>query len=256
MGCAGASVILPIKDLLMARYVAAAIAPLFVAACAPSASDTTNGAVIACQRADVQDVVGKEARSLMLKGNRDNLLTAGMMGLDLNSVFKAWEEARVSFSGAGAFPSSKGPPYQQIVCGNAVQFDLSDATAGQQIVNLPRLRWTINFAQPTDDPATGGFTVEIDPVSLVDGRTLNGKPMILSQPQDSGDNQAQAAADAQAAAEEGGAAANDAAAAAAAAANDFDAASQVDAGPSRQRTAPAENTKTPSEDELYAPHGN
>jgi len=228
-----------------------------IAGCSQLPGDPTNVAEQACNRPDVQDVVGKEARSLMLKGNRDNLIMAGLFGLDLDAVFKAWEDARVTFSGVGALQSSNGPPFRQITCGGSIQFDLSDATAGQQIVNVPRLSWMINFAQPVQDPSTGGFTIEIDPVSLVDGRTLNGEPMTTRTQKDRGDSAEQAAADARAAAEEGGAAANEAAEAAAAAAKDFDAASQVDAGPSRQRTAPADKSvNAPSEDDLYAPHGN
>lgn len=234
----------------MAKYLAAAVMPLLLAACAPSGSGFSDGAAAACDRADVQDVVGKEARSLMLKGNRDNLIMAGLMGLDLDAVFKAWEEARVTFSGVGAFPSSKGPPFQQIVCGGAIQFDLSDATSGQQIVNVPRARWTINFAQPVDDPATGGFTIEIDPVSLVDGRTINGKPLIATPPNDDQNGTDAGAAEAQPSPDLGNA--EDAARAAQAAQADFDAASKPDSD-SKQADVP---NKAPTEDDLYAPHAN
>ena len=188
----------------------------------------------------------------MLKANSDNLLLAGMAGLNLDSVLKAWNDAHVSFSGASAIPSPSGPPFRQIVCGSAVQFDLSDATSGQQIVNVPRLRWSINFAQPTDDPTTGGFTIEIDPVSLVDGRTLNGKPAIGSPSQDDGNSAEQPAQEADAAAAEATQQADSAAQAAQETQSDFDAAGKPDPD-SKQDQQP---NKAPSEDDLYAPHGN
>jgi hypothetical protein len=61
-------------------------------------------------------------------------------------------------------------------CGASLQIDGSSARSGQDIVTIPHLRWSINFTQPTEDPSTEGFTVEVDDVSIGNGLLLNGKP--------------------------------------------------------------------------------
>lgn len=144
-------------------------------ACSPPADVTPYEAIAACERADVQDVVGKEVRNMMLKANADGVFMAAFMGFD---AIKALEQARVSFSEVGVdkATSNAGPPFTQIVCGGTMQMDGSSARGGQDIVALPQLRWSINFAQPTQDPATAAFSVSVDPSSTFSGMLINGKP--------------------------------------------------------------------------------
>lgn len=243
----------------MSRSLAVALAALTLASCKPTSDDMLNTAAQACQRSDIEDVVSKETRNLMVKPNIEKLLVAEWWGLDVKEILAQIEGARVSFDGVGTMThGAPGQQFTQIICGGKLQLDMSTGLAGQQIFGIPRLRWAINFPEPTSDPLSGGFSVEVDPDSIHDGMTFNGMPARSEQADgSSGDGSAGAAIDAEAADPGAGQHADSAAEAAAAAAKDFDAASQVDAAPSRQRTAPADKSvNAPSEDDLYAPHGN
>jgi len=233
----------------MSRSLTVALATLALASCKPTSDDMLDTAVQACQRADVQDVVGKETRNLMVKPNIEKLLVAEWWGLDVKEILAEIEGARVSFDGVGTMThAAPGQQFTQIICGGKLQLDMSTGLAGQQIFGIPRLRWAINFPEPTSDPLSGGFSVEVDPDSIHDGMTFNGKP-----PQS--DEQAQGGAEAAAPvaspapnaanAEEAARAAQDAQA-------DFDAASKPDSD-IKQADVP---NKVPTEDDLYAPHAN
>lgn len=160
----------------MKAPISIALLTLTLTACTPPADVVPQEAITACQRADVQDVVGKEVRNMMLKSVSEGVFVAAFLGFD---VGKAFEQAKVSFSEVGVDATTtpnSGPPFTQIVCGGAMQIDASSTRAGQDIVTLPRLRWSINFAQPTQDPTTAGFTIAVDPISIYEGMLVNGKP--------------------------------------------------------------------------------
>jgi len=166
----------------MKKVYAYAVVPLALASCAP-ASETpsseapTDKAIDACLRTDVQDVVGKEVRNLMLKANLKRIMVAAAFGQDTIATL---EQAGVSFEHAGAITGQLPlqPPYRQIVCGGSMQINASSARSGQDIVTIPHLRWSINFTQPTQEPATEGFTVDMDEQSISDGLLLNGKSAV------------------------------------------------------------------------------
>ncbi len=216
-------------------------------ACSPPADVMPYEAIAACERADVQDVVGKEVRNMMLKANADGIFMAAFMGFD---AIKALEQARVSFSEVGVdkATSNAGPPFTQIVCGGTMQMDGSSALGGQDIVALPQLRWSINFAQPTQDPATAAFSVSVDPSSIFSGMLVNGKPAesyenggtppdAAKEAERNANDVASQAEGAQAEISEAQAAAEDAARAAA----------EAEQGASG---------KKPTDEDLYAPHSN
>lgn len=226
--------------------------PLIVAGCEPMPGDAPANAlaITACQRSDVQDVVGKEVRNMMLKANATGVFGAALLGVD---IVKPMEQARVSFHDAGVYTTNTPakPPFAQIICGARMQIDGSSASAGQDIVMMPRLRWSVNFSEPTEDPANATFTIAVDPASIGDGLLINGRPAPRSEqsddeatPASGGESEADSAGpEAQQAAplDDAQAAAADAAAEAAEAA--------ADETPKR-RQAP------PTEDDLYAPHSN
>lgn len=243
----------------MNRIIPIAALPLVLASCGPAQSPAEDLAKAACQRADVQDVVSKEARSIMIKNNMDHVFTAALFGIDIPAGLA---QAHIAFGAAGVSDSvaAKGPPYRQIVCSGSMQVDLSNSTEGQNIVESPHLRWSINFAKPTDDPANDVFTVQVDPLSIYDGQLLNGRPMPTKEPPaptaeeqapDQGRQQpaANELSEAQRAAEEAHNAAGEAAEAARQA--------QAEAEQAQRETAPAPRSQTnrePSDEELYAPH--
>ncbi|WP_292962338.1 hypothetical protein [Novosphingobium sp. UBA1939] len=187
----------------------------------------------ACQREDVQDVVGKETRNIMLKANADGVIMAALFGVDM---VKPIADANVTFHDVGLYSDPASPlPITQITCGANFQIDASSTQAGQDIVTIPNLRWNINFAQPTQDPDTGGFTIEVDKASIYDGILINGHPPAArnkdeAAPAPAGRSEAEQAAPVDDAAAE----------AAEAAAADT---------PQRKQTSP-------TEDDLYAPHSN
>jgi len=142
------------------------------ASCTPQGDDLTSQAIAACKRADVQDVVGKEARNMMLKANQDGVWKAAFFGVNL---VEAFERARTSFGEVGVYKESATSPYTQIVCAGSMQIDGSSAQAGQDIVTIPHLRWSINFAEPTQEPETASFSIAVDPASVFEGVLFNGQ---------------------------------------------------------------------------------
>lgn len=226
---------------------------MLLAGCGPVSEQFTDEATKACQRPEVQDVVGKEVRNQILSavdGNR--MFWAAMIGIDFA---KALEDARVRFSDVGTKTSTAlvmGTRLQQVVCVGSLQIDGSSARSGQDIVTIPHLRWSINFTEPTDDLEHAGFTIAIDKQSISDGLLVNGEPPQSqgrdSQPDtakeqagsppdqalsDAEQSAANAAVQAKTSAEE---AAKEAAAAAAA--------------------SKPKDQSGPSDDDLYAPHNN
>lgn len=165
----------------MKRSIAVASIPLALAGCVPSGDDNTSDknlaqkAIDACARPDVQDVVGKDVRNRMLKANIQGVMIQALFGQD---AIAAMEQARVSFSDVGVFSAHlpEQSTVRQVICGASLQIDGSSARSGQDIVTIPHLRWSINFTQPTEDPAKEGFTVEVDEASIGNGLLVNGKP--------------------------------------------------------------------------------
>jgi len=173
----------------MKRVYAYAVAPLALASCAPSSETPsseapTDKAIDACLRTDVQDVVGKEVRNLMLKANLERIMVAAAFGQDTIATL---EQAGISFAHAGAITGQLPlqPPYRQIVCGGSMQINASSARSGQDIVTIPHLRWSINFTRPTQEPATEGFTVDVDEKSISDGLLVNGKTPVQASDEQS-----------------------------------------------------------------------
>ena len=233
----------------MTRTLLLAALAVTVAGCTPQGDDATSLAIAACKRPDVQDVVGKEARNIMLKANEDHVWRAALFGVNIG---EALEQARVSFGEVGVYEDSARSPYTQIVCTGSMQIDGSSAQAGQDIVTIPHLRWSINFAGPTQDPETASFSIAVDPASLYDGVLVNGQPAKLRQSsQDSApsdDDASNAQVDGSAA--QGNASADDNAVSAA------DAAAEAEEAAHAGDDAPATPKRPPSDEELYAPHSN
>ena len=233
----------------MTRTLLLAALAVTVAGCTPQGDVQTNQAIAACKRPDVQDVVGKEARNMMLKANEDGVWRAAMFGVN---VAEAIEQARVAFGEVGVYADSVQSPYTQIVCTGSMQIDGSSAQAGQDIVTIPNLRWSINFAEPTLDPETASFSIAVDPVSLHDGVLVNGQPAKLRQ---SSQDSAPSADDASNAQIDGSAAQGNAS-------TDDNALSAADAAAEAEEAAhagddvPATPKRPPSDEELYAPHSN
>lgn len=209
--------------------------------CGPVEDRTLTEAMSACARTEVQDVVGKEVRKMLLEAAKDRVVTAAFFGIDLTSSI---ENARVSFHDVGTFKTSPppSPPYKQILCGGTMQIDGSSARAGQDIVTLPRLRWSINFVQPTNDPATAGFSIAVDPANVWQDMLVNGKPVENGEANPAKPEPAPVAPQPQA---EGAAAETQDVAAEAAAA---------DAAAAEAERAAADHQ--PSDEDLYAPHPN
>lgn len=233
------------------RFSMAAL-PLALASCAPAADQAVSDAVAACQRADVQDVVGKEVRKMMLKAAEDQILTAALFGINMS---QSLEQARTTFTEVGVYTGAtpSRAPFKQIVCGGTLQIDASTATSGQDIVTIPHLRWSVNFTQPTEEPGTAAFSIAVDPASITDGMLVNGvSPAQKDQTDTSADVRSDAQSDADSAKSEADQAAADAAeagaAAADAAAEAYEAAAPYD--------APAPSRRQPTDDDLYAPHSN
>ncbi|KHS45847.1 hypothetical protein [Novosphingobium subterraneum] len=233
------------------RFPMAAL-PFALASCAPTADQAVTDAVVACQRADVQDVLGKEVRNMMLKAAADRVLTAAFFGINMT---QSLEQARTTFTEVGVYTGAtpSGAPFKQIICGGTLQIDASTATSGQDIVTIPRLRWSVNFTQPTEEPGTAAFTVAVDPASIRDGLLVNGQAPAESGQRDTSSDEAGGASSAESSARsEADSAANDAADAGDAAADVAAAAREAAAASEAQPPS----RRQPTEDELYAPHGN
>ncbi|WP_421852672.1 hypothetical protein [Novosphingobium sp.] len=230
----------------------AAALPFALASCAPQAEQAATVAVTACQRTDVQDVVGKEVRNMMLKAVSDRGYMVALLGLDA-ALAKSLEEAHVTFTDVGVYTGAGvESPFKQIICAGSLQIDASTTRAGQDIVTMPHLRWTVNFSQPAEEPATAAFTVAVDPASLRDGLLVNGKPPANTE------QKADEAAVPEASAEKS---AVDAAAAADAAAEQARAAQAEAEAAGAEAAAASDSTKPqprrqPTDDDLYAPHNN
>lgn len=221
-----------------------------LASCTPMAETLPSQVVEACQRQDVQDVVGKEARNMMLKANEDRLWKAALFGINMA---EAVEQARVTFSEVGVLASEAvQSPYSQIICQGSMQIDGSSAQAGQDIVTMPRLRWSINFAQPTDNPAAAAFSIAIDPASLFDGVLVNGQqPEASRQKTDATPPQEATEVPANSETRESEADPSLADAEAALAEAEADAKIAATFGEDAEST-----NRQPSDEDLYAPHGN
>jgi hypothetical protein len=212
-------------------------------------------ALAACQRADVQEVVGKETRGKLYKTALPKLMMQAMLGVDTSRAIADFDQAKVSFNQVALDkPENLGePPYQQIVCTAQVQIDMSNATAGQQIIGINGLRWVINISGQPSDPARDAFTVDVDDISLQSGLTINGRAPVQPQSQEQADQSAPAAdagdadlADFDSAADDAAKAATEAHAAAAQAEAEIGSAPQLP-------TQPHGNNNPPSEEDLYAP---
>lgn len=167
------------------RAIIAATA-LALAGCSEVPSSNPVGgmaALEACKRPDVQDAVGKEARSMVLKDALPELAARALFGLvDLDALAKQFEGATVSASST-ALQSGAGSDLRTIGCTANFKIDASNAIAGQDVVQIKRVRWTIRFADEQPDPASSNFTVEVDQSSLYEGMAINGEPLerILEQ---------------------------------------------------------------------------
>lgn len=215
--------------------------------CGPVEDRTLTEAMSACARTEVQDVVGKEVRKMLLEAAKDRVVTAAFFGIDLTSSI---ENARVSFHDVGTFKTNPppSPPYKQILCGGTMQIDGSSARAGQDIVTLPRLRWSINFVQPTNDPATAGFSIAVDPASISEGMLVNGDPVERTDEQGNRSDGTQAVqSNSEAAMPPAREPATELSEAQAAAEDAAGTGSEADQSPSGRQ---------PSDEDLYAPHPN
>ncbi|MBB3941557.1 hypothetical protein GGR39_003237 [Novosphingobium fluoreni] len=217
--------------------------------------NSSHPALAACQRADVQEVVGKETRGKLYKAALPRLMMMqSWLGADPNRIVAAFDQAEVTFDHVSIDnPGALGePPYQQIVCTGHIQIDMSNATAGQDILGIDGLRWVINFSGQPSDPATDAFTVDVDDVSIGRGMTHNGRSPVQPQPQEQADQNAPEAggvdqADGNTAADDAARAADEAQAAVAQAEAEMKSPPQA---PTQQRGT----NNQPSEEDLYAPH--
>jgi hypothetical protein len=203
----------------------------------------------------VQEVVGKETRGKLYKAALPRLMMMqSWLGADPNRIVAAFDQAKVTFDHVSIDnPATLGePPYQQIVCTGHIQIDMSNATAGQDILGIDGLRWVINFSGQPNDPATDAFTVDVDDMSIGRGMTHNGRRPVQPQSQEHAEQSAPDAADADQAA--ANSAVDDAEKAAAEA---HAAAAQAEAEINSEPQAPAQQrgaNNQPSEEDLYAPH--
>lgn len=217
-------------------------------------SRSSDLALAACQRADVQDVVGKETRGKLFKAELPRLTMQEWMGYDSSRAIADFDNAVVRFTQVSVDkPEALGePPYRQIVCKGHIQIDMSNATVGQQIASIDGLRWVINISGQPSDPATDAFTVDVDDYSIQDGLKINGRSPAQPQQQEQADQGGSDAGDAgltdaDRAARDAAQAADEAQAAVAQAEAEMKSAPQA---PTQQRNT----TNQPSEDDLYAPH--
>jgi hypothetical protein len=97
--------------------------------------------------------------------------------IDPLEVAAAFKQARTSFHDvsvdAGAGTTTL--PTEKVVCIAALQIDESNAQQGQQIVQMPKLRWSIDFAQAVNDPQASAFTITLDRGSLGDDTRIKGE---------------------------------------------------------------------------------
>lgn len=208
-----------------------------------------------CQRADVQDLVGKEAWRIILDQSRGRIVALAIFGLvDPNAMLEQFENANVSFTGTRAGPSLEN----RVACSGSMRFDASNTNTGQDIVQLPKLSWLVDFADGDGDLTSTNFTVAVDQASVFEGMLLNGKPA-----EGYADSHGTNADDSTRARDNEDAAADGDLGAANAAMNDANAAAD-EAQATADEAAKAEAqldasekpkaSRSPSDDDLYAPH--
>lgn len=189
---------------------------------------------------------------MVLEAASNRSYMVSLLGLD-NVMAKALEEARITFTDVGVYAGNGiTSPYKQIICSGSLQIDASTTRSGQDIVAMPNLRWSVNFSQPTEEPATAAFTVAVDPASLRDGLLVNGKPPANTEQKT--DEAAVPEASAEKSAVDAAAAADAAAEQAKAAQVEADAA-EAEAAAASDSTKP-QPRRQPTDDDLYAPHNN
>lgn len=254
----------PRGTLPLATSILCSVLAVTLTNCSPQAGggeeqthNSSHPALAACQRADVQEVVGKETRGKLYKAALPKLMMMqSWLGADPNRIVAAFDQAKVTFDHVSIDnPGALGePPYQQIVCTGHIQIDMSNATAGQDILDIDGLRWVINFSGKPSDLVTDAFTVDVDDMSIGRGMTYNGRQPVQPQSQEQAEQSAPAAeagdadqAAANSAVNDAERAATEAHAAAAQAEAEIGSAPQA---PTQQRGA----NNQPSEEDLYAPH--
>ena len=114
-----------------------------------------------------------EARKIMLDPTRDKMLALALFGLiDPKEMMQRLDAANVSFSAV----RGNSADHSLVACSAAMRIDDSDATTGQDIVQMPGLVWSVKFANNDGDLTSTNFTVEVDPGSVFEGMQINGKP--------------------------------------------------------------------------------
>lgn len=131
----------------------------------------------ACLRPDVQDVVSKEVRSMILKATVKNGGGAVMFGLiDLNALGQALKDAKIEFSNIAPNDGPiSGDEANSIRCSGSLRIDSTNTVSGQDVLFVPRLQWTISFSDGGADLNSPNFTVQVDEDSIGDGLLANGK---------------------------------------------------------------------------------
>ncbi len=148
----------------------------------PSANQTADNtpslAHQACLREDVQNVVSNEVKSIFQKGFYKQAGTAILL-IDPREISAEFERARASFHDVSVAAGHDGDklPTERVLCTGTLQIDESNSQQGQQILQVPKLRWSIEFAKPVNDPKSSAFTVTLDQGSLADDLRFNGKPI-------------------------------------------------------------------------------
>jgi hypothetical protein len=172
---------------LHSRLLACIVSTIVMAGCNAPANEhsdqgTSSPAQLACLREDVQAVVSNEVKSIFQKGFYEGAGTAILL-IDPREISAEFENARASFHDVTVAngPDADTLPTERIVCTGTLQIDESNAKQGQQIVQVPKLRWSIDFSGPVSNPQSSAFTVTLDRGSLADDLRFNGKPIEASR---------------------------------------------------------------------------
>lgn len=137
------------------------------------AQANSNSAQAVCERTDVQDLVGKEARKLILDRARPQLVAIALMTMaEPEAYLRKFREAQVSFSDVQGNLDEHG----LFACTASAKIDMSDAESGQDIIQSPTLAWRVTFADKKADLTNSNFTVEVDEGSVFSDMLINGKP--------------------------------------------------------------------------------
>lgn len=158
---------------------------------APSNNQAAQGAQSlsqqACERQDVQAVVGKEVKSILYKGWFEHAGTAVML-FDPDEIGTQFKQAQTSFHDVEVYANSGGSAsMDRVVCQAVLQIDESNELRGQSILQFRKLRWSIDFGQTTDNPQTAAFSIVLDQGSLGDDVRLNGEPIEASKKRERAD---------------------------------------------------------------------